>query len=1133
MSGDAFGGLSGAAAAELHLKMSKKIAQLTKVIFHLNTRNEDFQMEFAHSSKVHTAQLQQLTQDAASKLRLLHEQLSTQTSATQQAERQAAKDKQQFQKDLAQYQHKVQAKQSASEQSFLLKITDLEDQVIKCERAFSERVQQLVRRAETQQQMSSLSASAVTDALKSAHERELEELRTKKNDEVTQLVTASNAKYNQMLAEQLRVQDALRDENARAKALLEQQLQLTKHELSGELVAQEKAAKEVFDQMKHQLVGKIENLLADTEQLRGHEAKLRQEKEALLQAQSELQRQLKQLELQVTKAQHESQSVRKDADASAQNLQQMLTAGTEKIDQLAQELDALKKALQTRDQALRQAQKDLEAAQMETLQRNMSLSEKDAASHQQLQEKELQIANLKAEMQMTSQQKALTEANLHKQIQALEAQLAVNEKALSELGARLANSELQRTQVQKEKEKALLDVKTENEAHVYAIQEFKQSQEKQLQELLTSHSKALELQKNEMETKLRDLETHLKQNTSESLEKTIAQLKSEHLKALIDQKTESDAALAKAKQELLKAETQFETLQGNLAGKEKELVDLRLKLVELTVQLKKSQDQVTNLQLEKDEKLKAAEKSRKEIEDALQKQIKELNIQKDSAVKKLSAERDQLQLQHSQILMALTKDYEAKQNKLQNEWEKDKHTQLTSQTTQLSERYELQMAAIKSELSLLQAELERVKQDAQETQRAMHETRLCEKECCRSSMLRHLGQLGAQAQRREDEVRLKMVAMLEQHAKELEALATRLNSENQQLLSKTQESAELRVAQLKATHRNEMEQRSQQHALASKELREGLENARQRDLLVLRTENTQKLKELAVQKDRERVDALQEAQGRHDTSFGALQKQAELLQSALTQKTIDFNSSTCENERLNDALESKTREMADRIASLDRANREQIETLKKAAKQDMDRLLEENLAETKLLSDQFEETRRLMTDKVVFLKQTIAEWEDRYARRESRPEDVSRIADLERLVAEKDALVRRTLDEMVYFKRELLNREEMYNKTFARTPNVGVMNVLKPHVQLQAQMQNGVGGAGLSLGNNNNSSSNMAPQTKRKTKPAKGAAQSGPDVQGGELHRRNSERTSSFSSGSRASGVKKSLPPLTNNQFVL
>lgn len=34
-------------------------------------------------------------------------------------------------------------------------------------------------------------------------------------------------------------------------------------------------------------------------------------------------------------------------------------------------------------------------------------------------------------------------------------------------------------------------------------------------------------------------------------------------------------------------------------------------------------------------------------------------------------------------------------------------------------------------------------------------------------------------------------------------------------------------------------------------------------------------------------------------------------------------------------------------------------------------------------------------------------------------------------------------EEMMYFKLELINREECYNKIFARSPNVGVMQAIK------------------------------------------------------------------------------------------
>jgi hypothetical protein len=73
----------------------------------------------------------------------------------------------------------------------------------------------------------------------------------------------------------------------------------------------------------------------------------------------------------------------------------------------------------------------------------------------------------------------------------------------------------------------------------------------------------------------------------------------------------------------------------------------------------------------------------------------------------------------------------------------------------------------------------------------------------------------------------------------------------------------------------------------------------------------------------------------------------------------------------------------------------------------------------------------------------IDELQQRWEGRESRPEDLQRIQQLEQEMIEKDELIVRTREEMLYFKREMLNREENYNQKFNRSPNVGVMQVLK------------------------------------------------------------------------------------------
>ena len=69
---------------DLHLKMSKKIAQLTKVIYHLNTRNEDFDINLKAEKENHANEVEEILQDAADKINKFKAQLAKakQNSAT-------------------------------------------------------------------------------------------------------------------------------------------------------------------------------------------------------------------------------------------------------------------------------------------------------------------------------------------------------------------------------------------------------------------------------------------------------------------------------------------------------------------------------------------------------------------------------------------------------------------------------------------------------------------------------------------------------------------------------------------------------------------------------------------------------------------------------------------------------------------------------------------------------------------------------------------------------------------------------------------------------------------------------------------------------------------------------------------
>ena len=61
--------------------MSKKIAQLTKVIFHLNTKNEDHQAETDAVASYHQMEIEQILRDASQKLGKFKEALESKQSS--------------------------------------------------------------------------------------------------------------------------------------------------------------------------------------------------------------------------------------------------------------------------------------------------------------------------------------------------------------------------------------------------------------------------------------------------------------------------------------------------------------------------------------------------------------------------------------------------------------------------------------------------------------------------------------------------------------------------------------------------------------------------------------------------------------------------------------------------------------------------------------------------------------------------------------------------------------------------------------------------------------------------------------------------------------------------------------------
>ena len=83
---------------------------------------------------------------------------------------------------------------------------------------------------------------------------------------------------------------------------------------------------------------------------------------------------------------------------------------------------------------------------------------------------------------------------------------------------------------------------------------------------------------------------------------------------------------------------------------------------------------------------------------------------------------------------------------------------------------------------------------------------------------------------------------------------------------------------------------------------------------------------------------------------------------------------------------------------------------------------------------------------IALLKNRFAELQDLFDTRPSRNEDLELIRQLQEQVAEKDNQLKKAAEDMKFYKLELLNREDSYNKVFGSKPVVGVYNPLEGKV---------------------------------------------------------------------------------------
>ena len=85
--------------------------------------------------------------------------------------------------------------------------------------------------------------------------------------------------------------------------------------------------------------------------------------------------------------------------------------------------------------------------------------------------------------------------------------------------------------------------------------------------------------------------------------------------------------------------------------------------------------------------------------------------------------------------------------------------------------------------------------------------------------------------------------------------------------------------------------------------------------------------------------------------------------------------------------------------------------------------------------------RATLEDVCAGLREELAEMARKYHARESLPEDLERIMQLQQAVMEREQALEKAVADMKFYKLELVNREENFNNRFAQGGGMGAMNV--------------------------------------------------------------------------------------------
>ncbi|XP_046850280.1 protein FAM184A-like [Xenia sp. Carnegie-2017] len=1010
---------------ELHLKMSKKIAQLTKVIYALNTKNDEHESIVDCLKERHENDMQRLLEETRSRtneLRLRIEKYEKEKTNMQSLEQRLHEESEKRKQILVEFEkYKLSAEEirEKMEEENELRASESIRLILHSKENFERQLEEFQNTRRLMEQDKDVA---------------MQELVGKHHEELEQLMKAHRLRYDEVVKEKDRLKKNL-------------EAQINELSSSPEVL---RAEREKIDREYKTKLEKLKSL---------YENELSHVREETVRAQTLLKEyehkeidQKNTWRIQEKQYQNTISTLRKELDTTNNKtalLEKELSDFTKEVALKNDGFEAIMKQLNDAENRRSELAKELEETQTElrvSIKRSECLA--DELSHKTCSHNKLEATCLNQEQSVKELKKNVESSKERCFKLEEELKLLKNDKH---------------------------SLETDSEQQLYLLKQNLESLENENEHIRSKYIEELASTKEESSKRENDLQTLHGQELSNMIEKhqqIISELKSNHETSLYDERrTQSRIITRKEKvsrekdkiiqenerklvslQKLYEEETKkVKLLSSRMEESEHGLDSASSTITALNNIIKEKQADVSRMEKELVSLKNLVEQLKNEAEAtkiALEKEKSKAKLTLDQSLKDM---RQQLTKEWSERL----KSESSTLRTLLNEQHKDGQHAALKQLSALKEEEkkdirlnaEKDMAILQTKINELEKELKDAASRFLSFERSLKETASKERKRIEDERsmetLEHQEKMNNLELKHQQELAL-FKEIKEQELKELEAkLKQQHDEETLSQLKASKLSMEVVKSQAELNAKEKMAEERVQFDKEKQILENELIRRRKDEINKMKNDFESQLSALKLQ--------LQESDELRVKETDRYAVQVEELSSSILKNEVTMNeiknqlSESQNNEKkLQDEVESKVQEIFNVRRETNNHIRKTEEKLAKAHQKEMDLQVADHLRETQNLVYEFNRAQEHLKEKCSALQLMLEEAEAKFRGRPPRDEDMEVIQSLKTALTLRDQELRKMLDEKRYYQLELLNRETNFNKVFGNSsPNIGVINPLQ------------------------------------------------------------------------------------------